>query len=97
MNSFIKKIKEFFKDPPRMVRVKECISRRRHQLWKEGWEKVSKPPLVNNEWLWFHTLYGYMTESKAVNWLENPNEEFELFDNSYLEEKFERKSHENIT
>ena len=26
----------------------------REQLRNDGWERVTSPPLVNNEWLWKH-------------------------------------------
>ena len=41
----------------------------RDKLREAGWTRVLHPPLVNNEWIWEHPLFGCKTQSEAVKWL----------------------------
>lgn len=43
----------------------------RKRLHDAGWQRVTSPPLVNNEWIWFSPdLNTTMTQSEALRWLD---------------------------
>jgi hypothetical protein len=38
----------------------------REGLRKAGWQRVLKPPLINNQWVWEHPLYGIKLQEEAM-------------------------------
>jgi len=53
--------------------VADMITYNRNQrdlLRENGWERILSPPLVNNEWVWKHPLWGFKTQGEAVRIIE---------------------------